>query len=122
MAICIPFIGVPDLEKTITWYENLGFRCTGSNRFWEPGSELVWAQLEWEGAAFMLFPSMRDSSDDIRDAGLYFKVRKMDGLIDKLKECAKIIEVTEAAIYGKEEVVFEDLNGYRITFTKEPSF
>jgi len=120
MALCIPFIGVPDIEQTINWYLNLGFSCTGSNRYWEPGSELVWAQLEWEGAAFMLFPSMRDSRDDIRDAGLYFKVKKMDGLIDKLKQCARIIEVTEASIYGKDEVVFEDLNGYRITFTCDP--
>ncbi len=118
MAVCIPFIGVPDIEAAVTWYEHLGFRCTGSNRFWEPDSPLTWAQLEWEGAAFMLFPSLKEK-DEVRDAGLFFKVSSMIGLLEKLQQTARIIEVNEAATYGKLEIVFEDLNGYRITFTKE---
>lgn len=120
MAVCIPFLGVNDLERTMQWYIDIGFTCTGSNRFWEPGAELVWAQLEWEGAAFMLFYSPKENSGEVKDAGLYFKVNNMRGLIDRLKEKAKIIELTEASIYGKTEVVFEDLNGFRITFTCQP--
>jgi len=121
MAICIPFLGVKSVEETTAWYISLGFTCTGSNRFWEPEAELTWAQLEWEGAAFMLFPSEKEKENEIRDAGLFFRVNKMDGLVDKLKQKARIIELTEAPVYGKTEVVFEDLNGFRITFTAEPS-
>jgi len=69
----------------------------------------------------MLFPSEKEKQSEIRDAGLFFRVTKMDGLVDKLKEKARIIELTEAPVYGKTEVVFEDLNGFRITFTVEPS-
>ena len=40
MAVCIPFLGVTNIEKTVLWYESLGFRCTGSNRYYEPEEEL----------------------------------------------------------------------------------
>lgn len=116
MAICIPFLGVPDMVKSVAWYENIGFQCTGSNRFWEPESDLTWAQLEWEGAAFMLFLLEKDTSE-VKDAGLYFKVTNVNGLVDKLKINARIIELTEEPFTGKVEVVFEDLNNFRVTFS-----
>jgi uncharacterized glyoxalase superfamily protein PhnB len=119
MAVCIPFLGVSDIGQTIEWYTAIGFSCTGSNRFWEPESELTWAQLEWEGAAFMLFQSLKEMTDEVKDAGLYFRVYNIDGLVDRLKERAKIIELTEEPFNGKVEVVFEDLNGFRITFSCE---
>ena len=119
MAICIPFLGVPNIEKTILWYQELGFSCTGSNRYWEPDAVLSWAQLEWEGAAFMLYNSEKDDTGETKDAGLYFKVHSFNGLIDKLKQYAKIIELTEQHSSPNQQVVFEDLNGYRITFSRD---
>jgi hypothetical protein len=117
MAICIPFLGVPDIEKTILWYQNLGFTCTGSNRFWDPHAILTWAQLEWEGAAFMLYNSEKGANDETKDAGLYFRVHSFNGLIEKLKVNARIIELTEEVFTPVQQVVFEDLNGFRITFS-----
>lgn len=117
MAVCIPFLGVPDIEKTILWYEALGFSCTGSNRFWEPDAKLTWAQIEWEGAAFMLFDSQKEYTGETKDAGLYFRVDSFKGIIEKLKQCARIIELTEEPFSPTRQVVFEDLNGYRVTFT-----
>lgn len=118
MAVCIPFLGVTDMTRTINWYQHIGFTCTGTNRAWDPDAGLTWAQLEWEGAAIMLFPSEKELlPGHIRDAGLYFKVRSIIGLVDKLKECARIIELTEQTFYGKQEVTFEDLNGFRITMS-----
>lgn len=117
MAVCIPFLGVPDMEQAVVWYTEIGFKCTGSNRFWEPDSPLTWAQLEWENAAFMLFPSEKKDNNSIKDAGLFFKVRQLNGLVEKLKQMARIIELTEEPHSNKVEVVFEDLNGFRITFS-----
>ncbi len=118
MAVCIPFLGVNDVEKTVIWYESLGFRCTGSNRYWEPAApELTWAQLEWENAAFMLFPFPTEKNNPIKDAGLYFRVDSLNDLIERLQVRAKIIELNEERFTGKKEVVFEDLNGFRITFS-----
>jgi uncharacterized glyoxalase superfamily protein PhnB len=118
MAICIPFLGVNNMLATLEWYMGIGFTCTGTNLAWEPDAELNWAQLEWEGAAIMLFPSQKQLVPGlIRDAGLYFKVQSIAGLVDRLKRMARIIELTEETFYGKQEVVFEDLNGFRITFS-----
>lgn len=117
MALCIPFLGVNDIEQTVLWYEGLGFRCTGSNRFWDPEAELTWAQLEWEDAAFMLFPFPAEKNNPVKDAGLFFRVSSLNELIERLKTKAKIIELTEEPFSNKKEVVFEDLNGFRITFT-----
>jgi uncharacterized glyoxalase superfamily protein PhnB len=108
------------MQQTLEWYMSIGFTCTGTNLSWEPDAELNWAQLEWEGAAFMLFPSEKETAPGaVRDAGLYFKVRSIAGLIERLKYRARIIELTEKTFYGKQEVVFEDLNGFRITFSAE---
>jgi uncharacterized glyoxalase superfamily protein PhnB len=120
MAVCIPFLGVTNMAQTLKWYLAIGFTCTGTNLHWDPEAELNWAQLEWEGAAFMLFPSQKEMAPGaIRDAGLYFKVKSIAGLVDKLKQYARIIELTEETFYGKQEVVFEDLNGFRVTFSAE---
>ncbi|NOT51091.1 MAG: hypothetical protein HOP10_07415 [Chitinophagaceae bacterium] len=118
MAVCIPFLGVTNIEETVLWYESLGFRCTGSNRYWEPEApKLTWAQLEWENAAFILFPFPAEKNNDVKDAGLFFRVDSLNDLIERLKTKAKIIELNEEPFSNKKEVVFEDLNGFRITFS-----
>ena len=117
MAVCIPFLGVPNVETTVVWYESLGFRCTGSNRYWEPGAELSWAQLEWEDAAFMIFPFPAEKNNLVKDAGLFFRVASLNDLVERLQTRARIIELTEEPFSTKREVVFEDLNGFRITMT-----
>ena len=117
MAVCIPFFFFFYIEQTVLWYEGLGFRCTGSNRFCYPEADLTWAQLEWEDAAFMLFPFPAEKNNEVKDAGLFFRVSSLNDLIERLKTKAKIIELTEEPFSNKREVVFEDLNGFRITFT-----
>lgn len=73
--------------------------------------------MEWEGAAFMLFYSGKPETGETKDAGLYFRVHSFNGLIEKLKHTARIIELTEQHESPTQQVVFEDLNGYRITFS-----
>jgi uncharacterized glyoxalase superfamily protein PhnB len=123
MAVCIPYLGVTNLAQTIKWYLAIGFTCTGSSLTWAPHAPITWAQLEWEGAAFMLFSSEKEMlPGQVRDAGLYFKVNNINGLVDTLQQYARIIELTEETFYGKQEVVFEDLNGYRITFSANQKY
>lgn len=117
MAVCIPFLGVTDVEQTVIWYESLGFRCTGSNRYWDPAAALSWAQLEWEDAAFMVFPFPAEKNNVVKDAGLFFRVHSLQDIIARLQRQARIIEITEEPFSNKREVVFEDLNGFRITIT-----
>lgn len=114
MAICISFLRVPDILKTIKWYENIGFKCIGTHQ--EPGCELDWALLDWEGASFMLYPEGREDHKQPKDAGLYFTVEAIDDIIKSIEEKAELIEINPQTEYGMKEIVFKDVNGFQITF------
>jgi ketosteroid isomerase-like protein/catechol 2,3-dioxygenase-like lactoylglutathione lyase family enzyme len=47
----IPFVHVADVERSIAFYQHLGFVVTS---IFEPGGHLVWASLESENAELML--------------------------------------------------------------------
>ena len=117
MTTCVPFLRVSDIAATIRWYENIGFKCTATNHLWEPDCELNWAEMEWQGSTFMLYPQDEERESKLRDAGLYFKMDTINGIAANLKGKVKIIEETNETFYGRKEVVFEDLNGYMITFS-----
>jgi hypothetical protein len=115
MALCIPHLHVPDIAKTIEWYKSIGFTCTGTHQ--EPGCELDWARLVYEGAVFMLYPDGRNSAR--KDAGLYFMMDNLDGLAEKIGAITSGIEYTEETEYGMREIVFRDINGFQVTFGAE---
>ena len=119
MAQCVPFLGVPDIAQTIKWYENIGFTCVGTNHYWEPDCELNWAQLEWQGATFMLYPYPLPMDAGYKYASLYFMTESIDEFIEHLNGKATIVEINEATFYGRKEVVFKDLNGFQVTFSCE---
>ena len=118
MATCICFLRVPDISKTVQWYESIGFKCLGTHQ--EPGCELDWAMLDWEGAQFMLYPEGRTEQAKQKDAGLYFTVTSIDDLVKVLQQQAEVIEINPETEYGMKEVVFKDLNGFQVTFGCEP--
>ncbi len=123
MATCIPFFPVSDIAQTIKWYESIGFKCIGTNHIWEPDCELNWAELGWEGASFMIGPDIRKNVSnvkEIKDASLFFNVESIDEIIENLKGKAEIVELNEETFYGRKEVTFIDINGFRITFSCEP--
>lgn len=117
MAACLSFLRVPDISKTVRWYEQLGFVCLGTHQ--EPGCDLDWALLDWEGASFMLYPEGREAAA-AKDAGLYFKVDSLDDINKALGGKVEIIERTERTEYGRKEIVFKDLNGFQVTFSCLP--
>jgi hypothetical protein len=114
MATCISFLRVPDILQTIKWYETIGFKCIGTHQ--EPGCELDWALLDWEGARFMLYPEGREDHTQTKDAGLYFTVEDIDDLIKSIEKKAELIEINPKTEYGMKEIVFKDVNGFQITF------
>ena len=114
MATSISFLRVPDILKTIKWYENIGFKCIGTHQ--EPGCELDWALLDWQGAKFMLYPEGREDRKKIKDGGLYFTVEAIDDIIKNIEEKGEIIEINPKSEYGMKEIVLKDINGFQITF------
>ena len=118
MATCISFLRVPDIAQTIQWYEAIGFKCVATHQ--EPGCELDWALLDWDGAQFMLYPDGKSDPAEQKEAGLYFTVESIDSLINILHQKAETIEVNPETEYGMKEVVFNDLNGFQVTFGCKP--
>lgn len=118
MASCLLFLRVPDISLALKWYQRIGFKCLGIHQ--EPGCELDWALLDWDGAQFMLYPEGCDDNAKQKDAGLYFVVDSIDSISLVLKEKAEIVEISPKTEYGKKEIVFKDLNGFQITFGCDP--
>jgi len=65
----------------------------------------------------MLFPFPTEKNNAVKDAGLFSQVGSFNDLVERLKTKARIIEFTEDPYSNKKQVVFEDLNGFRVTFT-----
>ena len=114
MALCLSFLRVPNISKTLQWYETIGFKCLGTHQ--EPGCELDWALLDWDGAQFMLYPEGSGEYEKQKDGGLYFLVDSIERITKLIEDKAEIIEINPRTEYGRKEVVFKDLNGFQITF------
>lgn len=48
MATNLLFLRITNITATLQWYQSIGFRCLGT--YQEPGCEIDWALLDWEGA------------------------------------------------------------------------
>ena len=118
MATCTSFLRVPDILKTIEWYQAIGFKCLATHQ--DPGCAVDWALLDWDGAQFMLYPDGKEDPREQKDAGLYFTVQSIESVIKIVQEKAEIIEINNQTEYGMREVVFKDLNGFQVTFGCKP--
>jgi catechol 2,3-dioxygenase-like lactoylglutathione lyase family enzyme len=114
MAMCLSFLRVPDVEETLNWYLDLGFKCLGTHT--EPGCAMDWALLDWDGAQFMLYPEGNNDPHITKCAGLFFIVESIDALIEPFTARAEIVEVNRITEFGEKEIVFKDLNGFQVTF------
>jgi hypothetical protein len=119
-AVCVPFLKVGNLEKTIEWYEKIGFKCTATNLIWEADCELNWAMIEWDGAAFMIGPDERKNSSKEKDSTLWFNVEKVDQITEYLKGERISFDVEEETFYGRKVIGFRDIDGFAVFFACEP--
>ncbi len=118
MAACLSFLRVPDVLKTLQWYQSIGFTCLGTHQ--DPGCEMSWALLDWEGAQFMLYPEGRQNYHERKDGGLYFTVESIDRISELINDKAELIEINPKTEYGRKEIVFKDINGFQVTFGCDP--
>ena len=119
VAVCVPFLVVENIERTIEWYEGVGFTCTETNHVWEPDGELNWARIEWNGAAFMIGPDQRHVRSKTKDAGLWFDVASLDWIVEHLKGNHIPFNTEEESFYGKKLISFKDINGFVVSFSSE---
>ncbi|MGZ8509540.1 MAG: VOC family protein [Chitinophagaceae bacterium] len=119
MTECVPFLQVRNVDQTIKWYEDIGFTCVATNLIWEPGCELNWARIEWEGAAFMIGPDERDKVSEIKDSGLWFNVDSIEEIINLLKSKYIGFDLEPETFYGRKVVTFKDINSFQVSFSCE---
>ncbi len=119
VAVCVPFLIVNNIDKTIKWYEKLGFKCTATNHIWEPDCDLNWARIEWHGAGFMIGPDERKVVSKVKDSGLWFNVQSVDEMTESLKQAGVSFDTEEETFYGRKVISFKDINDFTVSFSSE---
>ena len=119
IAVCVPFLNVENIDKTIQWYERIGFKCTETNRIWEPDCELNWARIEWNGAAFMIGPDERQYPSKAKDSALWFDVENAAKIVELLRKENIPFDKEDETFYGRRVISFKDVNGFTVSFSNE---
>ena len=117
-----PNIFVRDIQKSIDFYTQLGFKVTMSVP--EEGDP-VWVMMNCENVTIMFqtFDSLGDEIPEIsrKDGGsllFYIQLKDIRKFHDHIKDKVKIIKGLEKTFYGATEFSILDNNGYVLTFAE----
>jgi len=118
-----PNIFVRDMNKTIEYYQHLGFEV--AMKVPEEG-DVVWAMLSCGSVNFMFqsFESLGEELPEIsrQDGGsllLYIQTKEIVLFHDRIKNKVNIIKGLEKTFYGATEFSIQDINGYILTFAEQ---
>jgi uncharacterized glyoxalase superfamily protein PhnB len=118
-----PNIFVKDIEKTVTFYEQLGFNVVMTV---PDQGDLVWAMMQCGTVNFMFqtFDSLGDELPYIsRQNGgsllLYIQTKEIRRFYDQIKDKVDVIKGLEKTFYGATEFSILDINGYILTFAED---
>ena len=116
-------IFVRDMNKTIEYYQHLGFEV--AMKVPEEG-DVVWAMLSCGSVNFMFqsFESLGEELPEIsrQDGGsllLYIQTKEIVQFHDRIKDKVNIFKGLEKTFYGATEFSIQDINGYILTFAEE---
>lgn len=114
----VPLLWVTDLEKSIRFYQKVGFKITES---WKPKDKIQWCRVEFYDAALMLQETESSETQQQQrstDPGiqLYFITDEIDVLYQQM--CANGIDVSAPKIefYGMKQVFLSDPDGRTLCF------
>lgn len=108
-----PMIHVPDIRKTVGWYESIGFQAVDIG---EDDGEAVWAMVSFGSGRVMFSIGGETSSRPRREVDLYVETERVDDLFERLKDRVEIQEGVHDTFYGMREFIIRDVNGFWITF------
>jgi uncharacterized glyoxalase superfamily protein PhnB len=116
-APAIPTLAVPDVRAAAEWYRSIGFTLLDGGEEKPTGA--------WDSARLCLGKSElkltgSDKLSKIESLKRNFNIRidDIDSLHECLQERVEIIRPPHNTLYGERELVIQDLNGFRITFTQ----
>ena len=117
-----PNIFVKDINKTIKFYQSIGFETVMTVP--EEG-DFVWVMMSCGNVSFMFqtFDSLGSELPSIsrEDGGsllLYIQTKEVRGFHDEIKDKVNVIKGLEKTFYGATEFSIIDNNGYILTFAE----
>jgi uncharacterized glyoxalase superfamily protein PhnB len=119
-----PNIFVNDINATIKFYQQLGFKLIVTVP--ETGNDLVWAMMTKGNVTFMFqtFVSLGEELPDIsrQDGGsllLYIKLKNIKAFFEEIKDKVTILHGLQKTFYGATEFSIKDINNYVLTFAED---
>ena len=110
----VPMLHVPDVERTVAFYERLGFAV---RQTYEDEGELSFAIMRYGDSLVMLNCGGSPSTSARRDADLYIYA-DVNALYPQLAQFAELVGDLNDTFYGMREFTIRVLNGFWITFAK----
>ena len=120
-TIIVPMIHVPDVRKTVEWYESIGFQTVNTSDNGTPDG-LSFAIMLFGDSRVMFNQGGETSSKHRREVDLYIYDVDVDEAFERLKDRVDIVKGPHDTFYGMREVIFRDLNRFWITFAREVSY
>jgi uncharacterized glyoxalase superfamily protein PhnB len=118
-----PNIFVKDINRTIEFYKELGFKLVTTVP--EEGN-YVWAMMTCGNVTFMFqtFESLADELPEIsrNDGGsllLYIGIKGIRSFFEQIKDKVTVIKGLEKTFYGATEFSIKDNNNYVLTFAED---
>jgi uncharacterized glyoxalase superfamily protein PhnB len=118
-----PNIFVKDINRTIEFYKELGFKLVATVP--EEGN-YVWAMMTCGNVTFMFqtFESLADELPEIsrNDGGsllLYIGIKGIRSFFEQIKDKVTVIKGLEKTFYGATEFSIKDNNNYVLTFADD---
>lgn len=134
MAQLTPNIIVNDVNKTVKFYETIGFSLTmgvdteKQSSLDTNNTTLIWALISLNGADLMIqhVDSILDELPDFTmstgsNLTLYLKIENVIEYFRKINDKVEVIKTPYTTFYGAEEFVIRDLNGFILYFAEMPN-
>ena len=123
METVSPNFFVDDIEKSIKFYNLLGFKTVATVP--EQG-EIIWAMMNCGNINFM-FQTFKSLGNDLplvqRQNGgsliLYIQIKGIRNYFNQIKDNVTIIKGLEKTFYGATEFSIKDINNFILTFAED---
>ncbi len=124
MESLTPNIFVRDMERSITFYETLGFQLTMHVPDEKP---YVWAMLSCGSVSMMIqsFESLGTELPEIdrtQNGGsllMYIRTTGIRAFFESIKNKVEVVKGLEKTFYGATEFTVKDADGFLLTFAED---
>ena len=115
--VVVPLLWVKDIEKSIRFYEEIGFKISET---WKLQERIQWCRVEFQGAALMLqqttdLESQHPLSQD-NGIQLYFITDDVDVVYHQMRARGIDVSAPKIEFYGMKQIFLTDPDGRTLCF------